>query len=181
MPINIAGINELENITNEINENGKEPLENARIKAWHYYKQIKKPVFSSDSGLFFEKIETKDRPGTYIRRINGKMLNDDEMIEYYTKLAKKYGGEITGYYKNAICIIINENKIIECDNEKISSEHFIITSKPHKKREEGFPLDSISKEIKSKKYYYDINRIMDNKDTEEEYIRIFTEIIGHIK
>jgi 8-oxo-dGTP diphosphatase len=180
LSVNIIGINELKNIDHTINESGKEPLENARIKAWYYYGQIKEPVFSIDSGLFFERINYKDQPGTQVRRVNGIKLTDDEMIEYYSKLAEKYGGEIAGYYKNAMCIIINKEIIIEKDDGKINSEHFILTSKAHQKRVEGWPLDSLSKELKSGKYYYDMNRIPDNKIIEEEYKKIFKEIIESI-
>ncbi|GHU75041.1 hypothetical protein FACS189461_0500 [Spirochaetia bacterium] len=176
LPIKIIGLYEIENIDHNIDECGKEPLENAKIKALHYYGQINAPVFSIDSGLFFENVEYKDQPGTHIRRINGVKLTDSEMITYYSKLAEKYGGEITGYYKNAICIIIDRETIIENDDEKINSERFIITSKPHKKLVEGWPLDSLSKEIKSGKYYHDINREMNN-NTDEEFNKIFSEII----
>ena len=68
LPFEIIGINELKNIDHKINESGKEPLENAKIKALYYYDQIKKPVFSIDSGLFFENIEYKDQPGIHVRR-----------------------------------------------------------------------------------------------------------------
>jgi 8-oxo-dGTP diphosphatase len=177
-PVNIIGMNELQNIDHTINESGKEPLENARIKAWHYYKQINEPVFSMDTGLFFENIDYEDQPGTQVRRVNGIKLTDDEVIEYYSKLAKKYGGEIIGYYKNAMCIIINKEIIIEKDDGKINGEHFIVTSKPHQKRVDGWPLDSLAKEIKSGNYYHDINRVPDNKDIKEEYEKIFNGIIA---
>ncbi|MDR0400685.1 MAG: hypothetical protein LBH51_07040 [Treponema sp.] len=179
-PVNIIGIYELENIDHNIDEDGKEPLENARIKALHYYEQIKEPVFSIDSGLFFEKIDCRDQPGTKIRRVNGIKLTDEEMVEYYSKLARKYGGEIAGHYKNAICIIINKKTIIEKDDRKIDSERFIITAEPHHKRVEGWPLDSLSKEIRSGKYFYDINRLWDNKNIEKEYEKIFKEATGRM-
>lgn len=160
--INIIGINELGNIDHNIDESGKEPLDNARIKAMHYYKQIKKSVFSVDSGLFFDNLEYKDQPGTFVRRVNGKSLSDNEMIEYYSKLALKYGGEITGYYKNAICIIINGEIMIENDEESINSQKFIMTSIPHKKLVAGWPLDSLSKDIKSGMYCHDMEKTADN-------------------
>lgn len=173
--IEIIGINELQNIDHNIDESGKEPLENAKIKAFHYYGQIKKPVFSIDSGLFFENIEYQDQPGTHVRRVNGKTLTDEEMIAYYSSLAEKYGGEITGYYKNAMCLIINDKTIIEKDDGKINTERFILSSKAHDKRVPGWPLDSLSKDLKSGKYFFDINKIWDNKQIEEEYRMIFTE------
>jgi 8-oxo-dGTP diphosphatase len=181
LPLNIIGINELQNIDHNINESGKEPLENAKIKALYYYEQIKKPVFSIDSGLFFENIEYKDQPGTQVRRVNGKKLTDEEMIEYYSKLAEKYGGEIIGYYKNAMYIIINDKIIMEKDDGKINTERFILSSKPHWKRVEGWPLDSLSKEIKSGKYYHEMNKILANKSIEKEFEKIFKEIIEKIE
>jgi 8-oxo-dGTP diphosphatase len=181
LSINIIGINEIKNIDHNIDENGKDPLENAKIKAWHYYKQINMPVFSADSGLFFDNVDYMDQPGINIRQKNGKKLDDNEMIEYYSKLAKKYGGEIIGYYKNGIYIIINEEKIMEISNEKINSEKFILTSEPHEKIIEGFPLDSLSKEINSGKYYYDIRNNKYNELSDEEYKKIFKEVIENIK
>lgn len=35
------------------------------------------------------------------------------------------------------------------------SERFLITSKPHPIRKPGFPLDSLSVDMKTGKYYYD--------------------------
>jgi hypothetical protein len=37
-------------------------------------------------------------------------------------LADKYGGEIVGYYKNAICIIINKETMIGKEYEKMFNE-----------------------------------------------------------
>ena len=40
----------------------------------------------------------------------------------------------------------------------MASEKFIITSKPHSTiRKEGFPLDSISLDIATGKYFYDLD------------------------
>ena len=38
-----------------------------------------------DNNLFIEGIPDELQPGVFVRRINGKELNGDEMIEYYTK------------------------------------------------------------------------------------------------
>ena len=35
----------------DVEESGRDPLENARIKACAYYRLFRKPVFSCDSGL----------------------------------------------------------------------------------------------------------------------------------
>lgn len=73
------------------------------------------------------------------------------------KLVAKLGGAAKAKYKNAICLIIDEENIFEYDEEDIASEEFLITSKPHYKRTNGFPLDSISIEIESRQYYMDID------------------------
>ena len=79
----------------DINENGKNALENAYIKAKTYYDKTKIPTIGMDDCLFIEGISEEEQPGTNVRRVNGKRLNDEEMIEYYTKLVKKYGNKLT--------------------------------------------------------------------------------------
>lgn len=83
-------------------EDGKTPLENARQKAVAYYKAFKMPVFSCDSGLYFDCVPDEVQPGVHVRNVNGKCLSDEEMIEYYGGLVKQYGN-LTARYKNAIC------------------------------------------------------------------------------
>ena len=70
--INLKSLVDL-NINIEIEENGKDSIENAIIKA---------------KG-FIEGIADSEQPGTHVRRINGKRLTDKEMIEYYTRASKK--------------------------------------------------------------------------------------------
>lgn len=144
------------NIT-EAEENGKEPLDNAYAKARTYYNQLKRPVFSCDSGLFFDNVDEEDQPGVYIKRVKGKVLTDLEMQSYYSDLARKYGGRLTAYYKNSICLVMNENIFYRYDGEDLNSEKFYIVTKPHNVFRKGFPLDSLSVEMKSMKYYYDLD------------------------
>lgn len=141
----------------EAEETGKEPLENAIQKARAYYKQVEQPIFSCDSGLFFEQVNEEDQPGVFIKRIHGNNLTYREMLGYYSSLATKYGGRLTAYYKNSICLIMDEDNIYSYDGKDIHSERFYLVDKPHEKYIEGFPLDSLSVEMKSKKYYYDLD------------------------
>lgn len=41
----------------KIDESGNNPLENARIKAKAYFEAFSMPVFSCDSGLYFDNLE----------------------------------------------------------------------------------------------------------------------------
>lgn len=78
------------------------------------------------------------------------------MLEYYSNLAAKYGGKLVAYYKNAVCLVVNEGEIHSYDGEALQSEKFYLVDQPHAIYREGFPLDSISVDIKSNQYYYDI-------------------------
>lgn len=54
LDIELIGLKDINLITQNIDESGNNPLENARIKAIAYYKAAKTPVFSCDSGLYIE-------------------------------------------------------------------------------------------------------------------------------
>ncbi|SHI94844.1 Inosine/xanthosine triphosphate pyrophosphatase, all-alpha NTP-PPase family [Clostridium amylolyticum] len=163
--LDIVGLKDINAYVESVDEKGSSPLENAKIKATAYYKALRVPVFSCDSGLYIEGLPDNRQPATYVRRVNGKTLNDEEMIEYYTKIASEFGGEVKAQYKNAIYLILNDKDAYAYDDNSIC-ESFIITSKVHPNRRKGFPLDSISLDIKTGKYYMDIqlnNNIDENK------------------
>ena len=113
------------------------------------------PVFSCDSGLYIDNIPEDEQPGVHVRTVNGRYLTDDEMLAHYSGLAKKYG-DLTARYRNAICFIKDADHSYEGMEESMASEPFIITSVPHEKRKKGFPLDSLSIDIMTGKYYYDL-------------------------
>lgn len=155
LAIEIVGLGELDAAIPTVLEDGKTPLENARKKASVYYKAFHMPVFSCDSGLYFDNVPDADQPGIHVRTINGRYLSDEEMLAHYIKLAKKYG-DLTAAYKNAICLVMDDTHVYEAMEPAMGSEKFLITSKPHKIRKKGFPLDSLSVDIKTGKYYYDL-------------------------
>ena len=64
----------------KVNESGKNAIENACIKAKTYYDATKIPTIGMDNNLFIEELSDEEQPGTHVRRIKGKELNDDEMI-----------------------------------------------------------------------------------------------------
>lgn len=97
--IEIATLEDL-NIDCDIDEKGKNPIDNAIIKASAYSKLSGMPTIALDEGLFLEGVPDNIQPGTHVRRVNGKRLNDVEMIEYYIDLVNKYGdnGSLKGYF-----------------------------------------------------------------------------------
>ena len=137
-------------------ENGITPLENARQKAMAYFEAFHTPVFSCDSGLYFDGVPKEIQPGVHVRTVNGVSLSDEQMIKYYSGLAKKYG-PLTARYKNAICFVKDETHIYEAMDASMASEPFLIVETPHSSiRKKGFPLDSLSVHIKTNQYYYDM-------------------------
>ncbi len=161
-------------------ETGHDPLSNAEEKAINYYKQLKRPIFSCDSGLYFRGVNQSEQPGVKIRRVNGKRLTDDEMIMHYSKLASSYGGDLFAYYKNAICLVIDNKTIVSYDGEDLCSEEFYIIDTPHKIMREGFPLDSLSVHIKSSQYYYDLKKPIENyMCVQEGFFNFFHRVLNN--
>ena len=154
--IEIFSLNDVRAPKLDIDESGNTPVENAKIKALAYYRALQQPVFSCDSGLYIDGLDEARQPGAHIRNVGGRELNDDETIEYFSSLAAEFGGNMTARYQHAICLVLDETRIYEYMGEDIASERFIIASKPHERRNEGFPLDCLSVH-KSGKYYYDMD------------------------
>lgn len=173
LPLEIVGFDDLDLEIKEAEESGNEPLANAIQKSKAYFEQLKKPIFSCDSGLYFEEVEDEDQPGVHARRVKGKRLDDDEMIVYYQTLARKYGGKLTAYYKNSICLTLDQDSMLVYDGVDIHSEKFYIVDQVHDRRVQGFPLDSLSVEINSGQYYFDIEEDNQNSNKINEGFRSF--------
>lgn len=177
LDVYVAGLNEADVPLPEIEEACKTPLRNARAKAAAYFEALKTPVFSCDSGLYFEGLPEKLQPGVFVRRPYGARLTDNEMIEYYSGLAEKYGG-LTARYKNAVCLITRAGTY-ESDSEELAGEKFLLVATPHEKIVAGFPLDSLSVDIVSGKYRYDMERGEIDK-TGEGFVRFFKDTLKRI-
>ena len=161
-----------------IDENGKDAIENAYIKAKIYYDKTQMPTIGMDNNLFIEELPEEKQPGTHVRRINGKELNDEEMIEYYTNLVKENGGKLTAkwVYGMVICSRKSVNKFTW------SKDHFYFVDKPCEKRNPGYPLDSISVMPESNKYWLEYpeeyRKQYKEKDNIEEVVQF---IVNSVK
>ncbi len=123
-----------------IEESGKNAIENAYIKSKAYYEATGLTTIGMDNCLYIEELPEEKQPGTHVRRVNGKELTDEEMIVYYTNLVKENGGKLTAKWVYGM-VICNETGRKEYSWGK---DHFYFIDKPYKKRNEGYPLDSIS-------------------------------------
>ena len=180
--IELIGLNDLRvegRSIPEVTENGNTLLENAKLKALAYYKAFQMPVFSCDSGLYFDNVPDEVQPGVHVRNVNGKCLSDEEMMEYYAGLVRQYGNLIASY-RNAICFVMDENHIYESMDPSMASEKFLLTDKPHGAiRKKGFPLDSMSIDMKTNKYYYDLSADeLEQLAVEDGFLQFFEKILN---
>lgn len=151
--IEIITLNDIENNI-DIEENGKDAIENALIKARAYANVYDLPVFAMDDNLYIDDIPEDKQPGMYVRRVNGKRLNDNEMIEYYSNLAHEYGknGKLTCRWVYGIAVIKDGKE----STYTWSKEDFYIVDKPSNKINSGYPLNTISINKKLNKYFTDM-------------------------
>lgn len=137
--IEIVTLEEL-NISCDVDETGKNPIDNAIIKASAYSKLSGMPTIALDEGLFLEGVPDDIQPGTHVRRVDGKRLNDREMIEYYIDLVNKYGqnGILNGYFLKGVAIV-NQGCTYTFDYKA----NRCFTNRQSKVIDEGYPLASI--------------------------------------
>ncbi len=153
-----------------VEETGRDPVENALIKAVAYYKASHIPTIALDDGLFLEQVPDPLQPGTHVRRVQGKRLNDDEMIAHYMELVNQYGkeGKLNGYFLKGVAIVNGEehytfaNRSFRCfTNRKSTVVH------------EGYPLDSIQIVPAVQKFKSELTNEEMKATTDVEYQGIF--------
>ena len=157
----------------DIDENGKNSIENAEIKAKAYYNATKIPTLGMDVSLIIEELPEEKQIGTHIRRINGKYLTDEEAIKYYTNLAKKYGGKLTAKWVYGDVIYDGE----EVKKYSYSKENFYFIDKASTKRNPGYPLDSISIIPRFNKYLIELTEEEKKLNQKEQNTDVFDFIV----
>ena len=174
--IKIKTLNDF-NFDIEVEENGKNAIENALIKARVYSKLVDIPVMAMDDNLYLENVPEDKQPGMYVRRVNGKRLSDEEMIEYYSNLAKEYGvdGKITCRWVYGMAIIFNGKE----NTYTWSKDDFYLVDKPTNKINPGYPLNTISINKKFNKYFTDITE-EDKKSFHEDESDVINFIFDNV-
>ena len=177
LDLEILGLEDMDKEAPYVPENGRTPLENARQKAFAYYEAFGIPVFSCDSGLYFQGVPEEVQPGVHVRTVGGKYLTDEEMLEYYGGLARKYG-DLRARYRNAICLVMDSRHAYESMDDSLASSVFLLTAVPHSRiRHSGFPLDSLSLEVETGKYFYDLEETkMDQTAVADGFVSFFKKI-----
>jgi len=154
-------------ISEEPSESGSSPEANARIKA-EFYGRYCDYVICNDSGLYFYGLPLEDsrQPGLNIRTPEGRRLDDEEMIDYYSSLINSLGGKVLARYIDGIAVW-NCGRVESCQVERDLSAPFYMVDTPSPLRHEGWPLDSLSLNKNTLTYFVDHgNNIYD--DVEEQ-------------
>lgn len=151
LPIEIVTPSDLK-LNIDVIENSDNASGNALKKAQAYYSLTHLPTIAADVSLYIDKVPDELQPGLYVRRVNGQVLSDEEMLFYYQKLIASVGGKTNGYYVKGLALITDRGaKTIE-----IKEDEFIFTSVAASKMHKGYPLDTISIDKKTNKYFVDI-------------------------
>lgn len=149
-------------IVGEPEETGKSPEENAVVKA-RYYGQFFDRVICNDSGLYFRELplEDKRQPGLHIRTpFGGRRLDDEEMIRYYGKLIQSLGGRVTASYHNGYAVSCH-GRIFSCTDCRETYDFYMVDT-PSPQREDGWPLDSLSVDRNTGRYFVEEDDIFDD-------------------
>lgn len=143
------------NIELDIIEDGKTAIENASIKAKACFNMTNMPSMGMDDSLYLEGVPEEKQPGLYVRRVNGKTLNDEEMIEHYINLVKLYGnnGKLNCKWIYGL-VVIDENGVE--NSYTWFKDNFYMVDKASSKINPGYPLNSISKYKALDKYFTEI-------------------------
>lgn len=143
-------------ISLSVEENGTSAIENALIKARACLDLVDMPVMAMDDSLYLEGVPEELQPGLFVRRINGKSLTDEEMIEHYSNLVKNYGsdGKLIARWVYGMAIISDGKEV----TYTWSKNDFLLVDKPSKVVNLGYPLNSISKNIKLDKYFSEMTQ-----------------------
>ena len=165
------------NIECEIDETGKNPIENAIIKASAYHELSGLPTIALDEGLFLEGVPDSIQPGTHVRRVNGKRLNDSEMIDYYIDLVNKYGndGILNGYFLKGVAIV-NQDSTYTFDYKANRQ----LTNKQSEVIDEGYPLASIQIISSLNKFKSELTEDEERTTIDVEQTKIFEFILNTI-
>jgi inosine/xanthosine triphosphate pyrophosphatase family protein len=147
-------------------EDGTTEKDNALIKANGYYNalmgsEVELPkgkwiVLSLDTGLYFDKVNKLEQPGSHIKRIAGAGVFNETIEEkfskmsvFYSALAKKYGGKLDGYFRD-IFILYNGQK-----TQTVEAKRCITLTDTMHTKDLNFPIGSYFKV--EDKYFHELD------------------------
>lgn len=100
----------------EVVEDGETFAENAYKKATEIYRRTGLPAVADDSGLCVDALN--GAPGVYSARYAGEQHNDrDNNQKLLDTLGDLPAEKRTAHFVSAICCVLGENKVLQCQGE----------------------------------------------------------------
>lgn len=163
----------------DVLENGSTAIENALIKARACFEKTHMPSIGMDDTLYMEGVLEDLQPGLFVRRVGGKSLTDEEMIEHYSNLVKKYGvdGRINCKWIYGMAVINEDGEEATYTWEK---DNFYMVSEGSLDMNPGYPLNSISKYKKIDKYFTEVDE-EDLREVQVNEDHVVDFIYRHVK
>lgn len=162
----------------EVSEDGENAIENALIKARECYKKTNMPSMGMDDTLYLEGVPNEKQPGLFVRRVNGKTLNDEEMINHYINLVKEYGkdGRLNCKWVYGLAVIDENGNESTYTWEK---DNFYMVDEKSEIINPGYPLNSISKYKTIDKFFTEMTKedTQKVKVSEEHVVKFISEHI----
>ena len=166
----------------EPEETGANGEENARIKAAYYFEKIdgKFPVLSQDDTMHLLGVADSDNPGKDIKQpVIDKYgsATDENIIIYYTDLAKKYGGKIKSEFRYGHALATKRE--LFSGNSILAAS---IVSKPDQNIAPGYPISRITiMPLGEKDKYWsemtDEERVSQDQDLAQSIKKLFKHIL----
>jgi hypothetical protein len=128
----------------EPDENGANVVENAEIKARYYWEKLnlKMPVIAEDQGTYFIGVKEVDNPYKDVKKPVVQKYgnaNPENVVQYYSDLAKKYGGIVPEVWDYGFAIFDGEN----LTSDKAVADNVRIVETPKYPAAPGFPFSCI--------------------------------------
>ena len=120
------------NLKLEVEESGKNAIENAYLKAKAYYEATGIASIGMDNNLFIEELPEEKQPGTYVRRVGGKEPKQYTWAkDHFCFVDKPCEIRTPGYPLDSISIMPEYNKYFveltqEEKNRNINNEDDVI-------------------------------------------------------
>jgi hypothetical protein len=140
----------------DVEETGKDALENSKLKVLPYKNKYKIPILGMDTEIHMQD-ENINPP--YVKRValEKKGVKEEDltknqvaeiMKDYYLSIAKKYGGKKEFFYKDAWSLLLPNGQIRQISYFR----GYILTDKPHGELDIYMPMRQIFYSNVTKKY-----------------------------
>lgn len=151
-------------------ENAKTAEDNAIEKALAWYHAARMPVLALDAGLVFLDLpdDDPDQPGVHVRRAPGYAMDDEEMLNYFAGVVHRHGGRLRCAWQDSYCLLKDETHIYSYtfDREMLLANAFDMVDAPCAGRVPGWPLNSLSIDPCTGKYWLEMTEEDERRSAE---------------